>query len=100
MVWSLIGLEHILLLVKVSLQTLINDKPVWVVEAIAQQQFNQTLALQKKKHDSKENAAAAANDMANNPFARIVPKATSQPKWGKLKKMMEMAMENAKQVKS
>ena len=99
-VWSLIGLEHILLLVKVSLQTLINDKPVWVVEAIAQQQFNQTLALQKKKHDSKENAAAAANDMANNPFARIVPKATSQPKWGKLKKMMEMAMENAKQVKS
>jgi ankyrin repeat protein len=92
--WALISLEHILLFVKLVAAGIIEDKPAWVVEEEQLYQFRQKMLAEQATRQSalKESAAVTS-------FARAAPKAAMPPKWGKLKKMMALAMEKAKQAK-
>lgn len=47
--WSLIVLEHILLLTKIGLSAIIDDRPAWVVEAVGHHQFQLNMQREAKR---------------------------------------------------
>ena len=45
--WSILVLEHILLMVKVMMVNLIDDTPAWVIDAIGHRKFKVNMALEQ-----------------------------------------------------
>ena len=52
--WSLIVLEHILLLTKIGLSAIIDDRPAWVVEAVGHHQFQLNMQREAKREANRD----------------------------------------------
>ena len=76
--WSLIVLEHILLLTKVAMVALIEDKPKWVIEAIAASHFRKNTQLEEAQREHLKTVHDHAKFRLNKEHIR------AESNWGKL----------------